>query len=440
MSWYLLPLFEWLAKNWVSLLHEERFAWLENSAVPAATAAFLRLRRLIGASDDESQAEYAKARAWWQRHALRAADSSALYPDIFFRRFEDNIEISWTARQPVHAPDGFRFASTPGVATLPVPDVAGPLWEALAWVGATFAFHKDLTDDDRQDLSHLERIISDLRDVPISELEAVYLPQGLSSPVPQITPSWGEGVKMTDVPAVERLNDAVLMFGGVSPDIDSRDAEALLAFLTAHAGGAEDAALTKLVDTHVGAPVAAPYDEGYDLAEELLDVVSDSKGGDFIDVREIISGLGIDIREEGLSTDTIRGAAVAGENYAPAILINTTSQYNRTEGGKRFTLAHELFHVLYDRSRARRVSHTSGPWALPGVEKRANAFAAMLLMPRSFVLRAIGGSQPSVEKLSLVAQHLQVGVSALIEHLYNINAIDEVTRGRLRGETGRSPA
>ena len=33
--WYLLPLFEWLAKNWVSLLHEERFGWQENSAEPS---------------------------------------------------------------------------------------------------------------------------------------------------------------------------------------------------------------------------------------------------------------------------------------------------------------------------------------------------------------------------------------------------------------------
>src|SRR4051812_44199528 len=52
VNWYLLPIFEWISDNWVSLLHEERFAWRENSGAPAATAAFLALRRLIDADEE----------------------------------------------------------------------------------------------------------------------------------------------------------------------------------------------------------------------------------------------------------------------------------------------------------------------------------------------------------------------------------------------------
>ena len=144
--WYLLPLFEWLAKNWVSLLHEERFGWQENSAAPAAAAVFLALRRTIDLDDADGQATYVTVQNWWSRHALRAADASALYPDVSFRRYGDNIEISWIARQPVFAPDGFQFALTPGVAILPIADVARPLWEVLAWAVSTA---RPTTEDDR---------------------------------------------------------------------------------------------------------------------------------------------------------------------------------------------------------------------------------------------------------------------------------------------------
>src|SRR5215207_1250328 len=89
VKWYLQPVFEWLADHWIELLHEEHFAWRENGAAPAATAAFLALRRLIDADDEVGHKLYAEAQAWWSRHALRAADSSALYPDVFFRRLGD---------------------------------------------------------------------------------------------------------------------------------------------------------------------------------------------------------------------------------------------------------------------------------------------------------------------------------------------------------------
>jgi Zn-dependent peptidase ImmA (M78 family) len=131
-----------------------------------------------------------------------------------------------------------------------------------------------------------------------------------------------------------------------------------------------------------------------------------------------------------MQTNTIRGVAIAGTQYSPAILVNTSSQFNKTEPGRRFTLAHELFHILYDRARAKRVSHTSGPWASPGVEKRANAFAAMFLMPRDLVRKSV--VDKNIESISDAARSMRVGVSSLIEHLYNLNVIDGMDRERLR--------
>jgi len=141
------------------------------------------------------------------------------------------------------------------------------------------------------------------------------------------------------------------------------------------------------------------------------------------------------VLEQELQTDSIRGVALAGIHISPTILINTTSAYNASEYDRRFTLAHELCHVIFERTRARRVTHVSGPWAAPGIEWRANAFAAYLLMPRELIVR---GWQRQLEgnryQVSAFAERLQVNETALIEHLYNLDLIDEMARERMRAE------
>ena len=432
-GWYLLPFFEWLARRWPALLHEEHFAWRENSAAPAATAAFFALRRLIDAEEQTEQAKYGEVHAWWERHALRAADASALVPDVVLRRLGDTIEISWTARQPTHAPGGFRVVLAPGVATLPVADVAGPLWKALAWAVST---PKDLSSADRLSLKLLEDRLAQLDQTPTELLQAEYLSPAVLGRIKKARAN-GQGLpetarRMDAVPAVTTFDDAVLMFGGVAPDIRQSDVNVLTAFLAHHLGGTDTKEVSELVDTSVGPPLAAPFEEGYDLAEQFLDDLRLPAEVTWIDIETILGKLGVAISKRALTTDTVRGVAVAGDRYAPAVLVNTRSPYNRNAVGQRFTLAHELFHILYDRSRAQRVAHTSGPWAPPGVEKRANAFAAMLLMPTAILRRSLPAGRLTYEAVREIADSLRVGVSALVEHLYNTEMIDELERDILR--------
>lgn len=432
--WYLFPVFEWLAKNWIALVHEERFAWRENTAAPAATAVFLALRRQIDADDELGQAAYGETQAWWMRHALRAADSSALYPDVVVRRLADDVEISWTARQPSYAPRGFRLALSPGAATMSVADFAEPLWQALEWVQRT-AMTLGLDRRDEEAVEEFGRRLSELRSANASDLEKWYLPTNLFSRVKQareINQIAGESSLLPSVPAIAHLNAAVLMFGGVNPDIGKADVQALTKLLTSRSGVSEPSELAALVGTDVGAPLGAPFEQGYDLAEELLDTLSMPGSETHVDIRSLLERLGIVCIEQALKTSTIRGVAIAGEGYTPTILINKTSDYNSTEAGKRFTLAHELCHVLYDRVRARRIAHVSGPWTSPGVEKRANAFAAMFLMPRALLRRLAATGQWDRQGIEDAAATMQVGVSALVEHLFNTNFIDEFERDALR--------
>lgn len=433
VHWYLLPVFEWLATNWVSLLHEERFAWRENYGAPAATASFMALRRLIDAHSEPAQAEYAEVQKWWSRHALRAADPSALFPDVVLRRLVNDIEISWTARQPTYAPDGFRFSLAPGVAILPIDDVAPPLWEALAWVVSSPP--PGLNNDDRQSIAELEKKIGRLNALTSRSLERAYLPTEIFEKLEGArheTKLPDRSARITGMPAIKTIDDAVLMFGGASPDIGAADARSLVRLLANQRGGNDGAKLAALVNTEIGLPIAAPFEEGYDLAEDFLEDLKLADDATFVDVRAIVGDLGIRTLDERLHTSTIRGVAVAGSGYHPAILVNLSSPYNAEEPGRRFTLAHELFHVLYDRERAKRISHTSGPWAPPGIEKRANAFAAMLLMPRDLVRRCLPNDTLDSEGIRQAAQTMRVGATALIEHLYNISMIDEFERDELR--------
>lgn len=433
VRWYLLPFFEWLATNWVSLLHEERFAWRDNHAVPAATAVFMAMRRLIDARSELEQTEYAAVQGWWARHALRAADSSALFPDVIIRRLANDVEISWTARQPSYAPDGYRFMLAPGAAILSISEVAGPLWEALAWIVS--APPADLDADDRESIAELERKIDQLRLLTNAALEQAYLPTELFNKVEKVRGKLSlhdRSIRATALPAITELDDAVLMFGGVSPNIGLQDTKVLLSLLANQVGGQDSPELAGLVDTTVSAPLTAPFEEGYDLAEELLDDLSLTDGMTVIDMRALVSRLGIRVIEQRLNTSTIRGVAIAGAGYSPTILMNLTSAYNTEEPGRRFTLAHELFHVLYDREQARRITHSSGPWAPPSIEKRANAFAAMLLMPRHLVRSLLPHADLNRDSLSKMAAEMQVGATALLEHLFNIGVIDEFKRDELR--------
>ena len=80
------------------------------------------------------------------------------------------------------------------------------------------------------------------------------------------------------------------------------------------------------------------------------------------------------------------------------------------------------------------VGISSGPWAPAGVEKRANAFAAMFLMPRHLVLEAFdnGADYADPDAIAVAADRLRVGNSALFEHVFNLGLIDEYEREMLR--------
>ncbi len=132
----------------------------------------------------------------------------------------------------------------------------------------------------------------------------------------------------------------------------------------------------------------------------------------------------------------MRAVALAGPKHKPAVLVNANFAYRSTQP-RRFTLAHELCHILHDRNYGATLALASGPWAPVEVEQRANAFAAMLLMPAGLVRSVVRGLTAPLESpdgIWEVANAFHMSFTATVEHLCNLGHIDEVTRDALRAE------
>lgn len=439
VGWYLAPLLDWLATNWAALLHEERLPWPNPGWGPAAIACNRALDEWMDASDPQGAQHYANAQDWYFRHGIRSAAAGGIFPDVFIRRVADDIEISWSGRPAEFTRDGLAFESGAGHVRIPVRDVAEAMWQMLEWVASHLPKSPSRYHDQ---IAAFRTKINLLRGIEQTALVCAYVAPAVFEQVQNAFVGREDlidgGQAANDRLYIAELPPAVAMFGGVSPDLGARDIRHLRDQIVEAQGGNDSAELADLLADRHGRLLGVPHQDGRHCADELLDDMG-FLGGDFIDVRAMCSQLEIDVQESELETDTIRGLAVAGDNFSPRIVINRTHYFNGNESGKRFTIAHELCHILFDRTRARRLAHaSSGPWAAQGIEQRANAFAAYLLMPRTLVLEHL----PDVNRIESsdvqrLAHGLKVNESALLRHLRNLGFIDAGASERLLDELGR---
>ena len=380
LSWYFGPMFHWLAENWIHLFHEEHFTWRERSYDASAAAC----EQAMASTSGEDSA--AAAQQWYFRHGFSAADAGGLFPDLFLRRFSDDVEISWTGTASPFAPDGFTFISEPGRICLPVESVASPLWDMLQWV-------KDnppslCRESFKEDHHRLASKIEGLSSMKTDQFQRADIPETLYRRVEGVfrnldRPELLDPVMHDSAPFVVLKSPATAMFGGIDVDISLADVTELREILVLSTDGETSNRLQDLVEN--AALVGKPWQDGYQLADNLLDDLEEleldmlSEGR--MSIMRFCCEFGIEVVDRKLDADSIRGVALAGVELKPIIVVNESSPYNQNTKGKRFTVAHELCHILHDQSRAHRLAHISGPWASPAVEQRANAFAAWVLMP-----------------------------------------------------------
>jgi Zn-dependent peptidase ImmA (M78 family) len=457
VHWYLLPFLEWVVDSWNPLLHEER---LPNRNARDSAASSLAVSRnapeLVG--ETATVAWEQEWFEWRERHAVRTARAGGLFPNIVLRRLRDDIEVSWRDEPLAGAPEGFQFSVSEGYSLLKPEEIATPLYEAAAAaVEHLISLHPSSLRLSALDIAIKDLAIQNQRDIRLRWLA------GLATAPPESRRLLGrttqEDIKSTWDRVLRALGDqesddafhaalaaddrslvvagscqAALLFGAVSPTVSETDVQTLAAVLVGQyrPSDAESETLKELTSQESIGVAATPWEQGYDLAEALHEELK--LEGDWIDIEGLIKDLGIVRLERGLDDTAIRACSIVGPHHTPTIVVNRNSDYAANIAAVRFTLAHELCHILYDRARGRRLAIASGPWAPRGIERRANAFAAMFLMPPHLVKDAVADAPDPIgdpNGVRAVASRLHVSNRAAIEHLYNLTLMDDDQRDRL---------
>ncbi len=447
VHWYLLPLIEWFVDNWNPLLHEERLP-ISNAADNAVSALdrtrFAAETAAPGRGLEIEQEWY----DWRQRHGIHAAREGGLFPELYLRRWEDKVEVSWSSYTPPGAPTSYSFLVPSGHSRLATEDVAQPLHQVLtgavdqlcSWrpdserlleLGSRLAGLKKPGKQRAERLAWLFNLRVD-GGTPASAWPTVQrLFSKTSSRVRRsIIEPEGSGL------ALHGSSHAVLLFGSVSPEIKREDAQVLADLLISAFNDVGDTqALADLVDAVTSEPLEGlPWEQGYELADRTHHALCSAEGP--VDIASILDALGVHVGEIGLSDGRLRGIALAGPQHQPTIIRNSVHPRNQSVAGQRFTYAHEFCHLLVDRSIGMKLAVASGQWAPVSVEQRANAFAAYFLMPLEQLQDAIAElAMPlnTLDGIRTVAETLATSPRATLEHLYNVGLIDEYDRDVLRG-------
>ncbi len=107
------------------------------------------------------------------------------------------------------------------------------------------------------------------------------------------------------------------------------------------------------------------------------------------------------------------------------MLVNS----NNSRGRQHFTIAHELYHLYYDKNPR---PHLCGLSGQSKEEKEADIFASALLMPRDGVLAILPADVITTQKLTLahvlrLEQYFQVSRSSMLYRLRKLSLISEAT-------------
>ncbi len=177
-----------------------------------------------------------------------------------------------------------------------------------------------------------------------------------------------------------------------------------------------------------------PGEQGSWLGEQACELVNEN-GTDWIDIQSVLQRLEVETTKIDLTDEEVRAVSVFGPTQRPHIFCNRRTRWGQSVEVERFTLAHELCHLLLDREYGDELAVASGPWAPVAIEQRANAFAAAFLMPTWLLRNALNNTAlpaDDPEAIKAVSAKMRVSGSSLIDRLYNLGELTFDDRIRLR--------
>ncbi|MGH3624970.1 MAG: hypothetical protein ACRDQ5_24815, partial [Sciscionella sp.] len=369
--WYLLPIAEWLIENWDPLLHEER---LPVASAGATAARGVVRAAVLGELDANSGrgTEVAEAlQSWHERHSLRAGAQGGILPEFYIRRYGDNVEFSTGTEQVAGEDWGVAFSQHPQAARLPVSEVATAVGDALESLAAVL-LKRDPDSVRYRSLAEQTRTLDDPGREParfawlsgagdrLAEFGQLWqevqtaIPAELRQELTRFAPPPAVGPRL-----VATAPPAALLFGSLAPDVSADDVVALYTSLIA--GSGEPRITEKL--RSIGAELLAswsdvgisPGEQGSIYGEEAWRTLAEHQKAPECDIEKILAELGIAIDEVDLRDRSVRAVSMVGVDGTARIVVNRSFRLGTGQPVKRFTLAHELGHLLLDQDRASRM-------------------------------------------------------------------------------------
>lgn len=438
----LLPVARWLVDNWDPLLHEERLP--RPSASTSAASWRMDSLALLPEREEDIDRLLEDRSAWWRRHGLGSALPEYRVPDLHVRRIGTDAEVSWDDREWRTVPRGVRLIEAPGAALLPVDEVAQVLFDwssavvaelrqtdAACTVAADLEQRLQLIEQGHNRVERLQWAAGQALQRAARQLRQLL---GVTAGSVEETVRSMLGIHDADGPGlVSRMTVPALLFRSAAPALSTSDLAALIRL-----AGLPKQGHAPLMDFQRHEP--PPFDpmgiteDGYERALEFRKArdlpASQPLTGPHDLEHVLLAGLGVEVVDVRLDDSRIDGVAIVYPGRVPLVAVNLSGRSASTPWGRRMTLAHELCHLLYDLDDDGQVGVVSNPWAPQALERRANAFAAMLLMPRASLEAMLPPNPrdwtgPSLRQAMTV---LGVGKTALTWHLYNLGLLTRSER------------
>ncbi len=438
---------EWLIHNWDPLLHEERLP-LSNVGLSAAEALSISRRPPVSLKKIDEFEWLDIWTAWWSRHCFRSSREGGIFPDLYLRRHRDRTEISTGAESLPGVPDDYVFLS---------PNrkyYADPASVAQIFFGVLDAAIQEL----RRRLPGSDRIaalISRAADLDSPEREesrmawmagfgdemdkylevARSVDQVLESVSPTIRENLTGSARSSNL-FITGSAYARLLYGAISPATTLADVVSVTRLIVENYVPDATTWLSRLdisLDTSDVSQLT-PGAQGSYLGEQACEILNGDVGS-WVDIHSVLQRLDIKATKIDLSDEEVRAISVFGPTQPPHVYCNRKTRWGDSLEVERFTLAHELSHLLLDRDHGDELAVATGPWAPVAIEQRANAFAAAFLMPTWLLrvsLNATALPADNPEAIRAVSTQLRVSGSSLIDRLFNLGELTFDERIRLR--------
>lgn len=180
------------------------------------------------------------------------------------------------------------------------------------------------------------------------------------------------------------------------------------------------------------------YEQGYALVHWLREELTLTDGA--VDPEALLLGWGVMIVEKEFDPQ-LDALAVWGQRHGPGIILNSHAESRAASiNGRRTTLAHELCHLLIDRSRSLPIAEVLGGQAPRLAEQRANAFAAELLLARDTAADACRHHADLLDAASELEKQYRVSREVVRNQINNSrfrDVMNRMDRQRLAKWAGR---